>query len=479
MLSMPQQEPVELLTDLLTEETLRNALKNWHGKDLTYTPFDPLYIYRQLFRALERPTHFVTNMLLLQAFDEMETMYPEGVAFLKRRYWDDRSIDELAHELNISVNTVHNRQRKAIEQLQTTLVAMEERVRREQLVRINLRLGPKSNETLVGIADHMQLLAAQLRTDDSPWIIALEGLGGIGKTTLAHAVVDHLLDAQAFDEVGWVSAKQEYLEHGGAIKALDRPALTAEEMMERLARQLLPELTYHRVEQEPRLLTTALHTRLKQFPHLIVIDNLETVTDLQALLPTIQTLANPTKFLLTSREGLHTQPNVYHFVVPELNADAALALLRAEIAGSHLTALATWPDAALLPIYAVVGGNPLALRLVVAQAHFHDLSTILTHLRHATNRASENLYTYIYLHAWQRLSEVEQDLLLVMALVNPEGDALGVIAEIAEVAESTVAEGLNQLVRLSLVDVRGDGHHRCYSIHGLTRTFLHEQVLRW
>jgi hypothetical protein len=35
------------------------------------------------------------------------------------------------------------------------------------------------------------------------------------------------------------------------------------------------------------------------------------------------------------------------------------------------------------------------------------------------------------------------------------------------------------LVRLNLVDVRGDLQQRRYSIHNLTRTFLHEQVLRW
>jgi hypothetical protein len=32
---------------------------------------------------------------------------------------------------------------------------------------------------------------------------------------------------------------------------------------------------------------------------------------------------------------------------------------------------------------------------------------------------------------------------------------------------------------LNLVDVRGSFAEHHYSIHGLTRTFLHEQVLRW
>ena len=39
--------------------------------------------------------------------------------------------------------------------------------------------------------------------------------------------------------------------------------------------------------------------------------------------------------------------------------------------------------------------------------------------------------------------------------------------------------GLAGLVRLNLVNVGGDLQRRRYSIHSLTRTFLHEQVARW
>jgi hypothetical protein len=47
------------------------------------------------------------------------------------------------------------------------------------------------------------------------------------------------------------------------------------------------------------------------------------------------------------------------------------------------------------------------------------------------------------------------------------------------VTEAVVHTALQRLVRLNLVDVRGDHTERRYSIHGLTRTFLHEQVIHW
>ena len=66
-----------------------------------------------------------------------------------------------------------------------------------------------------------------------------------------------------------------------------------------------------------------------------------------------------------------------------------------------------------------------------------------------------------------------------MPLVNPAGDDLEAIADVGAMTLDVVRSALNQLVTLNLVDTRGDANARRYSIHGLTRTFLQEQVLQW
>ena len=50
---------------------------------------------------------------------------------------------------------------------------------------------------------------------------------------------------------------------------------------------------------------------------------------------------------------------------------------------------------------------------------------------------------------------------------------------LAKGARLEAAARLDDLVKVNLVDARGDLYQRRYSIHALTRTFLHEQVLRW
>lgn len=229
----------------------------------------------------------------------------------------------------------------------------------------------------------------------------------------------------------------------------------------------------------PERYELALRSRLKELPHVIVIDNLETVTDIETLLPTLQRLANPSKFVVTARENLYGLGNLYHFKVDELSPPYALHLIRDEAANCGLPVLAMSSDAELLPIVETVGGNPLALRLVVGQTHIYGLQSILYDLRQARSQPATNLYTYIYQKAWAKLGALERKALLVMPFAGPDGDDLGYLAEVGDLDLDDLCSALNQLVTLNLVDARGGLNDRRYAIHNLTRTFLLEQVVKW
>jgi hypothetical protein len=308
--------------------------------------------------------------------------------------------------------------------------------------------------------------------------VALAGIGGIGKTTLADAVVRKIIDQGAIQEVGWVTARQTVLQWHGPLHQVEEPALTLEALAEQLCNQLLDEQLIVN-PLSPRDPIALLRGRLKERPHLIVIDNLETVSDIESLVMALRDLSAPTKFLLTSRESLFTQPDIYHYAVPELSSSDALALIRQEARGRNLTLLQQASDAELLPIVEIAGGNPLALRLIVGQTYIHPLRVVLENLAKARSTQAENLYTYLFFEGWQRLNEMARRTFLAMPLVTPAGADLTQLAEICELEEEVVIQALESLIRLNLVDMRGDLHQRRYSIHNLTRTFLHEQVLRW
>jgi len=435
-----------------------------------------LYLFRKAHRATGRNPRHATNQILLEAMAVLQQTYARDVHFLRLRFLDQRSINYLANHFNVAESTIYLLQRQATQRLTQTLQDLEQQAARAQKQRLLHRLETPTYGELIGIDSTRAALLTKLRAPESPWVVAIEGLGGIGKTSLANAVLRDLVEQGAYDEMGWVSARQHRLNFGGGLTTVAQPALTTAALVEALVRQLMPELLHVNAQRGEDLLLK-LRARLKQTPHLIVIDNLETVLDIEELLPALQALANPSKFLLTARYGLYSTPNIYHFQVPELSEDHALQLIRQEAEQSNLPALAAAPAHDLRPIYATVGGNPLALRLVVGQTHIYTLESILEHLYAARGQGAENLYTYIYRHAWESLDATSQDVLLIMPLVNPNGDEIEVISEVGEIEVGIVRNALNQLVTLNLVDARGSLQDRRYSIHGLTRTFLHNQVL--
>ncbi len=225
-----------------------------------------------------------------------------------------------------------------------------------------------------------------------------------------------------------------------------------------------------------------LQDRLRDRPHLIVIDNLESLRDEERLLASLRGLADPTKFLLTTRRSHFHEADLFHFPVPELDAQDALALIRQEATVRNVPGIAQAADLDLQPIVATVGGNPLALRLVVGQLHTHSLGRVLDDLQQARGRRAAGIYDYIYRQAWQDLDETARRVLLLLPLVVDAGGAFDYLAEMgahAGLSPAQIGDGLEQLISRNLVDSRGDLHERRYSIHGLTRTFLQQEILGW
>lgn len=67
----------------------------------------------------------------------------------------------------------------------------------------------------------------------------------------------------------------------------------------------------------------------------------------------------------------------------------------------------------------------------------------------------------------------------LMPLVNENGCDLDYLAGLAEQDPADLRPILNRLVGLNLVDSLGGLEARRYTIHSLTRSFLHKQVLHW
>lgn len=337
------------------------------------------------------------------------------------------------------------------------------------------RLDHLPDQRLFGRDEAQAKLESLLLATGRPWLIALDGLGGIGKTSLAHALALAALPGRRFYDLAWISARQEEFLPEGVLRPVVQPALSAETLVDTLLAQLDPDLILARAHEEKlAILTRWLKTR----PYLVVVDNLETAVDYQSLLPLLQRLANPSKLLITSRHSLRTQgAGIHCHTLRGLNQADAAALLKYEAEVRDIPALARATPAQLESIYQVVGGNPLALKLVAGQLSVLPMAQVLDSLRQANTKTVEDLYTYIYWQAWELLSPPAKQTLVAMPLAQEGG--FEEVMEESELDAAQAGQALAELTALSLVEVGGDVERPQYGIHRLTETFLLNEVLKW
>ncbi len=469
---LPSSSP---LTVVRLQAGLQQALYDWQQPAAGSSPLHSLRLFYKALHHNHGNIQRATNQVVVQALAQLALDHREHAEVLQRRFLDNEKIEYAANRLNLSLASFHRKRNEGMPLLAKTVLRMEIAERSEYQVRLEGRLEQNSSTKLFGKEEQLNTLASLLIAPEAPWLIVITGIGGIGKTTVADAVVRRLAEEGAFDDIGWVTAR-ETIFHAGTLTPIPRPTLTAQALVEALAAQLG---VAHPGEPTSEETLAALVQRLKTTPHLIVIDNLETMLDLATLLPTLRRLANPSKILLTTRDSLAQEADLYHLVVPQLSATDALAFVRQEATMRNIPQVLAASDDELRPLVTIVGGNPLALRLVTGQLRVHPLGAVLADLMAARGKHAQALYAFIYQRAWALLGATARAVLLAMPLLSEQGSKFELLAATCDVAEVDLREALEQLVTRNLVDVHGDLHERRYTIHSLTRTFLQEQVLHW
>lgn len=309
----------------------------------------------------------------------------------------------------------------------------------------------------------------------------LTGVGGLGKTTIASALVRHLMEAGHFEAGAWVSAQQVRLLPDGTVVDVPNPTLTSAGIVSQLAEQILGKafMENHRPQSET---VAALYQALKTTRYLIGIDNLETLADAQAVLEIARKLAwrSRSQFLFTSREK-PPERAVKLFPVRPLSRAEADQLLMQEAAylEGHALALLAATERDLALVYDKLGGNPLALHLFVGQVESGSLDTVLALLMRASGTQAQNLYTYIYYPAWQKMDANTQKVFMAMPVIMARGDKAGHISDITELPLDVVQPALHQLVRQNLIEGYTLNGSPTYRIHPLTHTFLTTTRLPW
>ena len=476
----------------------------------------------QELRAPNAPTSAVApgwamRRVLDQAVAALYEREPEMADLLATRFLQGKSVIATAQTLGLSESSIYYRQKQAIQLLAEVIAVQEKRLPPPSTALMAPvtavsgqapllpSLPPPTYSRLFGLDQKIATLQRVLVANTAPWTIMILGLGGMGKSTLAHTVSTWATHHASFRHTLWLTAKQEeYNTWQGQRQAVMDPAsaeeaavaavlpeaqapLTYEKLLDAIATQLgLHELTRpddaatgsavtNRQRKQEQICTV-----LQAEPALLVIDNLESIVHDAALVQGVQALARPSKILFTSRHAVDL-PDLLLVRMDELTWEDSLALLRYEAEQRGFRELGVAPPATLAPLYELVGGNPLALKLVVGQLTSLPLSEVIQRLKQArksSERAEYELYHYLYWQSWRLLSEPAREVMLTMPVLPQRGANWELLLQASGLSRPQLSDAVNELINHSLLNA-GGWPDKFYSIHQLTHTFLMTEVLKW
>jgi hypothetical protein len=327
-------------------------------------------------------------------------------------------------------------------------------------------LPPPTHTQLFGADERLAELLERLRALDAHWIVSLDAMGGMGKTALALEAARHLAQTDRFSDIAWVTVKPAtYSLEGPQPPSL--PALTCGQVLDSIAEQLSGDNLTSLPMSAKR---DQVYAALRSHPYLVVLDHLELIMDCGPLPDWLWAMANPSKFLLTSRHWLPSDVGLSVLALGPLSEEDSLALVRHEARLRGLRDVVDASDHALDPILAVTGGNPLALKLVVGQLATLPLSQVLTALQ-SVRPSADPFYHHLYATSWELLSPPARQLLVRMAALPEARGAWADVAAMSGLAGAALRAALAELTTHSLLQVAGL-EQKVYCLHPLTRHFV-------
>ncbi len=336
---------------------------------------------------------------------------------------------------------------------------------RRELPRVHHNLPPRYGEFIGREAELKRVLEW---IENSRWPLAtIEGMGGIGKTSLAIEVAHRCLPgqelaiAEPFDGVVWTSARDQadfdlHLDQvlDTIVHVLDYPYLT----------QLQPE---EKVKAVDKL--------LRGQRILVIVDNFETITDM-ALVKFLEQVPEPSLALITSR--YKQLRRVWDIPLYGLRNRETLTLIRRHSHRIGLKVVAGADDDTLRRLAAATGNNPKAVELALGLIKQKGLpfNTLVDELYQASAMVEE-VFDYIFAEAWRLMDPTTQQVMLAMPLfVTTAGrDAL---SKVSGVADFDFHKAIEQLVGMSLLEASEalDLSQQRYQMHPLTQAFARHML---
>ena len=294
----------------------------------------------------------------------------------------------------------------------------------------------------VGRKDDKEKIIKMIK-DGNHRVITISGAGGVGKSALALNIVNQILaeNSVKFDSVIWISAKESKLTYLG-IEDVEPTLKDYDELLNTILNVMgfESEINLDSVEKEKNI--NLLFDMCERV--LIVIDNLETITD-ERIINFILDSHKNTTILITSRKGLGQVER--RVELKELKEKEAIRLFRLIAEEKNLKTLRGLDDNLIKKYVNKVYRYPLAIKWVLGQVAIgKDINAIIDGINEIRSDISKFCFEQIY----QNLTSQSKLILCALSFFD-KGVTKGILKYISNLNEGEFEDSVRDLVLVSLI----------------------------
>ena len=316
----------------------------------------------------------------------------------------------------------------------------------------------------VGREDEIRTILQSLQPNSRTFIIGIEGIGGVGKSTLATEVSHRCIENDLFESVIWISAKESMLTLHG-IEPVIPEAKTLSDILITIGTALgNPTIGNLSIQEQIKRAYNLLARRTT----LLVLDNFESLSksEQRDILDFLRRSPITLKVAITSRERV-SEGQIIRLQGLSFEESNALLEWDAQQKNIHLT-----KDQNKY-LVELTGGLPLALLWVQGQIAVlgYSVTQVLDKLSLDTDIP---ILQYCFNHSWNLLRHNNEKKILFILALLPEAVSRAALKEIAGIEDGdSFDNAISDLLQLSLIDHETDRDY--FSILPLTRRFIRTQ----
>jgi nucleoside phosphorylase len=429
------------------------------------------------------------QQLSLEAQDDSMITRPVEIETIQSKRHRLRKIKDsirLLREEGIKNKDVTMPSLKATLEFEERNATILEREIREELRTVHSPLPRQSYTRFIGRKEKLTEILGVLEKRSTLPIVAIDGIGGAGKTALARELAQLSLEANIFSVAVWESDKPTEFT-GGGILSQSTDEMSFENLLDRIGRKLgYFDVSSLRTVREKKDLVRHI---LNAERYLIVIDNLETIKGYRDLVHNLDGMFDNSKAILTTRKKVAEFRDVYPVSLGGMELAESIEFLKSEAVerGEAGRVILEASESLLERIYITTGGLPLAMRLVLGQTTRSSPKTVLKHLEAVNYQkiqnpgSDEDVYNqfvkFIYWDSWNQLSDNGKQLLIELGAFDPtEGARRDFLSTMSELSNSDLDDAASELVEFSLVSRSFEEDQEIFYLHPLTHHFVQHEV---